>query len=140
MTLDQQEQERIAHDQPAFSRLLGMKIVSVSPDEVQAEMPVTESLGNRNGVLHGGAIMSFADNIGGTATMINLAPGQSTTTIESKTNFLRPVRIGDTATARCIFLHKGRTTMVVQTSISRGDGKVCAVVTQTQMILEWKEP
>ena len=138
--MDREEQERIAFDQPAFARLLGFRLVSVAPDEVIAEMPVTAELANRNGVMHGGAIMALADNLGGTATMINLPPGKTTTTLESKTNFLRPIRIGDTATARAVPLHKGRTTMIWQTTITRSDGKPAAVVTQTQLVMEWKEP
>lgn len=137
--MDREEQERIAFDQPAFARLLGFKLLSVDADEVVAEMAVTPQLANRNGVMHGGAIMSLADNLGGTATMINLPTAMTTTTVESKTNFLRPVRIGDTATARAIPLHKGRTMMVWQTTITRGDGKTAAVVTQTQLVMEWKE-
>lgn len=131
--------EDIAMDQPPFSVLLGIRILSVSPDEVVAEMPVTLDLSNRNGVLHGGAIMSFADNVGGTATMMNLPEGTTTTTVESKTNFLRPIRIGDIARATSIPLHKGRTMMVWQTSITRGDGKLAAVVTQTQLVMVWDE-
>ena len=137
--MDREEQERIAFDQPAFARLLGFRLVSVAPDEVIAEMPVTAELANRNGVMHGGAIMALADNLGGTATMINLPPGKTTTTLESKTNFLRPIRIGDTATARAVPLHKGRTTMIWQTTITRSDGKPAAVVTQTQLTIDWKD-
>lgn len=137
--MDRAEQERIAFDQPAFARLLGFQLISVEQDEVVAEVPVTERLANRNGVMHGGALMALADNIGGTATMINLPPGKTTTTLESKTNFLRPVRIGDTATARCVPLHRGRTTMVWQTTITRGDGKPAAIITQTQMVIDWRE-
>lgn len=125
----------IAHDQPPFSRHLGMRIVSVDPDRVEAELLVTEALGNRNGMLHGGAIMGLADNLGGTAAFINLKPGEGSSTIESKTNFFRPINIGDTARAVAVPLHKGRTTMVWQTTITRGDGKLAAIVTQTQMIL-----
>ena len=137
MTRD--ELDRIALDQPAFARLLGFRLISAEPDEVLAELSVTEDLSNRNGVMHGGAIMALADNIGGTATMINLPTGKTTTTLESKTNFLRPIRIGDTARARCVPLHKGRTTMVWQTTITRGDGKPAAIVTQTQVVIDWKE-
>lgn len=137
--MEREEQERIAFDQPAFARLLGFRLVSVAPDEVVAEMAVTPDLANRNGVMHGGAIMALADNLGGTATMINLPPAKTTTTIESKTNFLRPIRIGDTATARAVPLHKGRTTMVWQTTITRPDGKPAAVVTQTQLTIDWKD-
>ena len=79
-------------DQPPFSKVLGMEIVSASENQVLAKMKVREDFSNRNGVMHGGAIMAFADNIGGTATFINLEKGMSTTTIESKTNFLRPIK------------------------------------------------
>ena len=137
MTRD--ELDRIALDQPAFARLLGFRLISAEPDEVLAELSVTEDLSNRNGVMHGGAIMALADNIGGTATMINLPAGKTTTTLESKTNFLRPIRIGDTARARCVPLHKGRTTMVWQTTITRGDGKPAGIVTQTQVVIDWKD-
>ena len=137
--MTRQELDRIALDQPAFARLLGFRLISAEPDEVLAELSVTEELSNRNGVMHGGAIMALADNIGGTATMINLPEGRTTTTLESKTNFLRPIRIGDTARARCVPLHKGRTTMVWQTTITRGDGKPAAIVTQTQVVIDWKD-
>jgi uncharacterized protein (TIGR00369 family) len=82
--------------------------------------------------------MALADNLGGTATTANLKDGQSTTTIESKTNFFTAVPIGDTAYAECLPLHRGRTTMVWQTRVTRSDGKLCAVVTQTQLVLERK--
>lgn len=137
--MDRSEQERIAFDQPAFARLLGFKLLSVAQDELIAEVPVTHDLANRNGVMHGGAIMAMADNLGGTATLINLPPGKTTTTLESKTNFLRPIRVGDIATARSVPLHRGRTTMVWQTTISRGDGKVAAIVIQSQLTIDWKE-
>lgn len=130
----------LAEQQPPFSRSLGLQILTADLDEVLGIMPATEALSNRNGVLHGGAIMGFADNLGGTAATVNLGPGQATTTLESKTNFLRPIRIGDTAHGRCIALHKGRTTMIWQTTITRDDGKVAAIVTQTQMVIEWKDP
>ncbi|MFH5775052.1 PaaI family thioesterase [Paracoccus sp. NGMCC 1.201697] len=133
------ERQRLAADQPAFAHFLGIRVMSAGPDEVVAEMTATAELSNRNGVLHGGAIMGFADNLGGTAATLNLGSGQATTTLESKTNFLRPIRIGDVAHGRCIALHKGRTTMIWQTTISRADGKVAAIVTQTQMLMEWHD-
>ncbi len=125
-----------AFDQPAYAHFLGIKITHVSMDRLTAEMAVTENHANRNGVLHGGALMSLADNLGGTAATANLASGQATTTLESKTNFFASIAVGDTAFAECTPLHRGRTTMVWQTKVSRGDGKLAAVVTQTQMILE----
>ena len=122
--------------QPPFASFMGMKILEVTPEKVTAELLVTNNLTNRNGVMHGGAVMAFADNLGGTATTANLKPGQSTTTIESKTNFFAAVPIGDVARAECTPLHRGRTTMVWQTRITRGDGKLCALVMQTQLVLE----
>jgi 1,4-dihydroxy-2-naphthoyl-CoA hydrolase len=126
----------LAHQQPPFAQFLGMKITHVSPQRVTAELVAREELNNRFGLLHGGAIMALADNLGGTATTANLKAGQSTTTIESKTNFFAAIPIGDTAYAECTALHRGRTTMVWQTRVTRGDGRLCALVTQTQMVLE----
>ena len=120
-----------------FSNFLGTKVTLVSPERVVAELRVREELGNRFGILHGGAIMAFADNLGGTATLANLPddPAVSTTTIESKTNFFAAIPVGDTAHAECTPLHRGRTTMVWQTRITRGDGTLAALVTQTQLVL-----
>lgn len=125
-----------AHNQPPFAKYLGMKIVEITPDRVVAELVVREELNNRFGIMHGGAIMALADNCGGTAASANLKEGQTTTTIESKTNFFAAVPIGDVARAECTALHKGKTTMVWQTRITRNDGRLCALVTQTQMVLE----
>jgi uncharacterized protein (TIGR00369 family) len=129
------EMNDAANKQPPFAEFLGIKITHVSPERVTAELPVREELNNRFGIMHGGAIMALADNLGGTATTANLKDGQSTTTIESKTNFFAAVPIGDVAKAECTPLHRGRTTMVWQTRITRGDGKLCALVTQTQLVL-----
>ena len=124
-----------ADQQPPFADFMGMKITHVSPERVTAEMVVTEQLSNRNGVLHGGALMGLADNLGGTAAVANLPEGASTATIESKTNFFLPVPAGDIAHAECTPLHRGRTTMVWQTRITRGDGRLAAMVTQTQIVM-----
>ncbi len=102
---------------------------------MEAELLVREELSNRNGIMHGGAIMALADNIGGTGAVANLPEGASTTTIESKTNFFAAIPVGDTARAECTPLHRGRTTMVWQTKITRGDGRLAAMVTQTQLVL-----
>lgn len=125
----------LADKQPPFAEFLGLKITHVSPERVTAELLAREDLNNRFGIMHGGAIMALADNLGGTATTANLKDGQSTTTIESKTNFFAAVPIGDTAYAECTPLHRGRTTMVWQTRVTRGDGRLCALVTQTQLVL-----
>jgi 1,4-dihydroxy-2-naphthoyl-CoA hydrolase len=122
-----------------FSTLLGLTIVSVAPDCVKAELPVREDLCTRPAVLHGGAVMAFADTLGAVATIANLPAGAGTTTIESKTNFFAAIPLGDTAKAECTPLHRGRTTMVWQTRITRGDGRLAAVVTQTQLVLKKSE-
>jgi uncharacterized protein (TIGR00369 family) len=124
--------------QPAFAEFMGMKVTSVSPERCTAELVVTEQLSNRNGVAHGGALMALADNLGGTAAVANLSPGTITATIESKTNFFLGVPVGDTAYAECTPLHRGRTTTVWQTRITRGDGKLACMVTQTQLVMARK--
>ena len=129
---------KLAKSQPPFSKLLGMKLITANENQVIAELNVKEELSNRNGVMHGGAIMAFADNLGGTATFINLEKGISTTTIESKTNFFRPVRIGEKIVGQCDFLKKGKKVVVVQTTIFREDKKMAAIVTQTQLLLKFK--
>src|SRR5690606_38981260 len=108
-------------------------------DRVTAELVVRQELNNRYNIMHGGAIMALADNMGGTAASANLAEGQTTTTIESKTNFFPAVPIGDTAFAECIPLHRRRSTMVWQVLITSGDGTIFAMVTQTQMVLYQKK-
>ena len=125
--------------QPPFAGFLGMKVTHISPERVTGELKARDELNNRFGILHGGALMALADNLGGTAAMANLKEGQATTTIESKTNFFAPVPIGDTAYAECVALHRGRSTTVWQTRVTRGDGRLCALVTQTQMVLERKK-
>ena len=119
---------------------MGMRLVSAARDEVVGEMTVAPEHGNRNGVLHGGAVMALADNLGGTTAFINLPEGAGTTTVESKTNFFRPVAIGEVARAVCTPLHVGRSTIVVQTKIFRPDGKLAAIVTQTQLVMMRDRP
>jgi 1,4-dihydroxy-2-naphthoyl-CoA hydrolase len=118
-----------------FATLMGVTIVSVAPDLVIGELKVREALCTRPAVLHGGAYMAFADTIGAVATVANLPDGMTTTTIESKTNFFSAIPLGDTARAECTPLHRGRTTMVWQTKITRRDGKLAAIVTQTQLVM-----
>ena len=118
-----------------FAKLMGVTIIEARAEIVIAELFVREDLCTSNSILHGGAVMAFADSVGAVATFLNLPPGANTTTIESKTNFVAALRAGETARAECSPVHIGRTTMVWQTRISRANGKLCAVVTQTQMIL-----
>ena len=119
-----------------FGKLMGFKLIQRSPERSEAELVIREELCNRRGVMHGGAVMGWADTMGGMTASAALAKGQVTATIESKTNFFAAVPIGDVAKAECTPLHRGRTTMVWQTRITRGDGKLCALVTQTQLVLE----
>src|SRR5579863_8325927 len=122
-------------DQMPFAQLLGIKILEATPTRVVAELAVREDLCTTNHILHGGAIMAFADSLGGLAAALNLSDAAATATIESKTNFLAGVKAGDVARGVCEPVHVGRATSVWQTRISRGDGKLAAIVTQTQMIL-----
>jgi uncharacterized protein (TIGR00369 family) len=119
-----------------LARTLGIEFTAAQPDLVEAKMLVRQEICTRPDILHGGAVMALADTVGAAATVINLPPGASTTTIESKTNFLAAIPIGDTAIARARPFHRGKTTMVWQTEISRqSDGRLAAVVTQTQLVL-----
>jgi 1,4-dihydroxy-2-naphthoyl-CoA hydrolase len=118
---------------PSFTKFLGVKVLHRSPERSEAELMVREELCNRRGVLHGGAVMALGDTLGGMTAAISLPVGA---TIESKTNFFAAVPKGDTARAVCVPLHRGRTTIVLETRISRGDGKLAAIVTQTQLIFD----
>ncbi len=117
-----------------FSDLLGIRVTTSTPDLVEAEMQVRDDLCTVPAVLHGGALMALADSVGALATVLNLPEGAWTTTIESKTNFLAALPVGEIARASCTPIHKGRTTMVWQTKITRGDGRLAGVVTQTQLV------
>ena len=120
---------------PLFPGLLGVQLSEVSPERVVASMEVRPELCTTGGVLHGGAIMAFADTLGAVATFANLPKGARTTTIESKTNFLGAAPAGSRIIGECTPFHRGRTTMVWQTLVRSEAGKLCAVVTQTQMVL-----
>lgn len=123
----------------AFAGLLGIDIVAASAEEVICRMLVTPQMANRNGVLHGGALMSLADTAAGSAAFAVSAAEMTNTTIEAKTNFLRAVKIGDTVTARCVPLHVGGRTLVLQVTMTRGDGKTVGVATQTHLLLRWQD-
>lgn len=118
-----------------FAELLGVTYTAASKDEVVAELTVRDNLCTRPAILHGGAVMAFADTVGAVATVLNLPEGRSTTTVESKTNFFRPAPVGSTIRATCTPLHRGQRTMVWQTRIETEEGKLLALVTQTQMVL-----
>ena len=115
------------------------EVETCTPEEVVCSMLVTEAMGNRNGVLHGGALMAIADTAAGTSAFINSPAEVSNTTVEAKTNFIRPVRVGDRLTARCVPVHVGRMTLVLQVTLTRGDGKVVGSTSQTHLFLGWKD-
>ena len=119
-----------------FAKLLGIRFVSASPESVVAEMEVRENLCTSPPVLHGGAMMAFADTLGACATLLNLREGFTTTTIESKTNFLAAAPVGSTVRGECAPLHRGRRSMVWQTRITGDGGRLLGLVIQTQMVLE----
>jgi 1,4-dihydroxy-2-naphthoyl-CoA hydrolase len=121
---------------PLFPGLMGVTLTELAPDRVAATMPVRPELCTSGGILHGGASMAFADTLGAVGTVLNLAPGKRTTTTDSSTKFIAAARVNTIVTGECVALHRGRTTMVWQTSIRNADGKLCAVVTQTQLVLD----
>lgn len=128
--------EQINQNPMPFARLMGIVFTAASADEIRAEMMVRDDLCTTPGTLHGGAIMALADSVGAVATVINLPSGaKGTTTLESKTNFLKAAPAGEAVTAICRPVHRGTRTMVWTTEIYRADGKLAAVVTQTQMVL-----
>lgn len=120
---------------PLFPGLMGMEILEAAPDRVVASLKVRADLCTTGEILHGGALMAFADTLGAVGTFMNLPAGARTTTIESSTKFIRAAPLGATVTGECTALHRGRTTTVWQTLVKSDAGKLCGVVTQTQLIL-----
>jgi uncharacterized protein (TIGR00369 family) len=120
----------------SFNELLGINVLQRSSERAEAELAVREELCNRQGVLHGGAVMALGDTLGGMIASSSLPAGGRTATIESKTNFFAAIARGDVARAVCTPLHRGRTTVVLETRITRADGKLSAIVTQTQLIFD----
>jgi uncharacterized protein (TIGR00369 family) len=115
-------------------RHLGIEFVEITPDRVVARLEVTDELMTVTGTIHGGTLMAFADTIGAAGTVANLADGQRTATLESKTNFIAGCKSG-TVQAEARPIHKGRRTHVWETRITDESGKLLSVTTQTQMIL-----
>ena len=122
--------------EPLFPGLLGVRLSELAADRVVATLLVRAELCTTGGVLHGGAHMAFADTLGAVGTVLNLGAGKRTTTTDSSTKFIAAARLGSTVTGESIALHRGRTTMVWQTSIRSAEGRLCAVVTQTQLVLD----
>jgi uncharacterized protein (TIGR00369 family) len=118
-----------------FSDLIGLTLVQAEPDRVVATLRVRPDLCTAGGILHGGAIMAFADTLGAVATVLNIPESAGTATIESKTNFFRPALVETTVTGTTTPLNKGRRTQTWETRVTSAEGKLVAVVTQTQMVL-----
>jgi uncharacterized protein (TIGR00369 family) len=126
--------KRIVGNQP-FPTLMGVEILSAEKEAVRARLVVRPDLCTAGNIMHGGAIMAFADTLGAIGTVLNIPREAGTTTIESKTNFLSAAREGTTVHAEATPIHVGKKTCVFQTKITREDGKLVALVTQTQMVL-----
>ena len=121
---------------PMFPGLMGVEITEISYERVAARMTVRPDLCTAGGILHGGAYMAFADALGAIGTILNLAAGKRTTTTSSSTQFIAGAPVDSVVTAESLPLHRGRTTMVWQTSIRNEAGRLCAVVTQSQLVLD----
>lgn len=135
MTKDNQADFYNEHNAP-FAKLMGVTLTKVEKTRLEGELKVAKEHCTIPDILHGGAIMAFADNMGGVGAFMNLPEGATTTTIESKTNFLRAVPIGQTAKAVTTPVNIGRTLQIWKTELFREDGKLAAVVTQTQLIIQ----
>jgi 1,4-dihydroxy-2-naphthoyl-CoA hydrolase len=121
---------------PLFPGLMGVRLVECTPERVVAELTVRPDLCTAGGTLHGGAYMAFADTLGALGTVMNLPQGKRTTTTDSSTKFIAAAKVGTAVRGESVPLHRGRTTNVWQTSVFNADGKLCAVVSQTQLILD----
>src|ERR1044072_5068543 len=119
-----------------FAKLMGVRIVSAAPDRVEGQLVVREDLCTSGGILHGGAFMAFADSLGAIGGFLNLREGARTTTLESKTNFLGSAKVGTTVRGIAPPIHVGRRSSVWQTRVESEDGKLLALVLQTQMTVE----
>ena len=117
-----------------FAAQLGMRFVETDPDRVVAELEIRDPLRTIGGALHGGALMALADTVGGTAAVLNLPPGASTATIESKTNFFAAGKSG-VVRAEATPLHKGKSTTVWQTRVTDESGRLLSLTIQTQAVL-----
>lgn len=115
--------------------LMGIQFIETSLDRVVATLKVRPDLCTAGGILHGGSVMAFADTLGAVGTVINMPEGARTTTVESSTKFLAGAAVNTVVTGESTAFHKGRTTMVWQTLIRNEAGKLCAVVTQTQLVM-----
>jgi 1,4-dihydroxy-2-naphthoyl-CoA hydrolase len=119
-----------------FSSLIGVEIVERTKERIVGRLVVRDDICTAGGILHGGAYMAVADTLGAVGAVANLGEGQWTTTLESKTNFFRGAPVGSTITGTATPLHVGRRSSVWQTRVTNEEGKLMALVTQTQMVLD----
>ena len=119
-----------------FSNLMGVEIIERTKERVRGRLTVREDLCTSGGILHGGAFMAFADTLGAIGGVMNLQPGTGTTTLESKTNFLGSAKVGAVVEGEATPLHIGRRSSAWQTRITNTDGKLLALVIQTQMVIQ----
>jgi uncharacterized protein (TIGR00369 family) len=127
--------QRIAEGPQPLAKLIGVEIVEATKTKVVGKLVVRPEICTTFDTLHGGAVMAFADTLGATGAFLNLPPGAGTTTMESKTNFIGSAKVGSTVTGESTPIHVGKSTSVWTTRITRDDGKLVAVVTQTQIVL-----
>lgn len=119
-----------------FATLMGVEVVEATPDRVVGAIMVRDDLCTAGGIMHGGAIMAFADSLGAIGGFLSLPEGAiGTTTLESKTNFLGGAKAGKLVRGETTSVHRGKRTSVWQTKITSEDGKAVALVIQTQMTL-----
>ena len=118
-----------------FPGMLGIRLIEADADHVVGTMLVRPEMCTAGRTVHGGAMMSLADTLGAVATVLNLPQGHRTVTLESKTNFLGGAAAGTELRGETTVLHKGRTTHVWQTRLINAEGRLSAVVIQTQMII-----
>ncbi|WJR75251.1 PaaI family thioesterase [Bradyrhizobium sp. NP1] len=128
--------EKINSLKMPFAELMGVTFTEADRGRVVARITVRPDLCTLHHTIHGGAIMALADSVGAAATVINLPEdAKGTTTLESKTNFIGGVREGAVVVATATPVHRGRRTQVWQIRLETEDGKLVAIITQTQMVL-----
>jgi uncharacterized protein (TIGR00369 family) len=132
MKLEEQLDQALA---PLLPGQLGIRIEKATPEEVVGSLVVEERLCTYGGILHGGSLMALADTVGGVGAFLTLPPGTRTSTVESKTNFLRAAKIGTKVTATSRLIHKGRTIVLWQTEVRDPEGSLIALVSQSQMVI-----
>ncbi|KPK06568.1 MAG: phenylacetic acid degradation protein [Betaproteobacteria bacterium SG8_39] len=132
MTLTEQIQARL---EDLFPGLMGVEMTEVTQDRVRASLRVRPKLCTSGGILHGGAIMAFADTLGAIGTVVNMPEGARTATIESKTNFIGGAPVDAMVHGEATPIHRGKTTQVWQTRVTGADGKLVGIVTQTQIVM-----